>query len=123
MKRAVSMRRPTTWTSSPRRTTSTSGSSGILLRVAVMFRDCSLLRGDEIGCYRFDRTGQDRLGPAGQLGPGDLGGHLLRFLLAAAGARSHQLRTDPHLGVEALLVVRAFLGDVILRHPQRARGG
>src|SRR5665647_2915692 len=97
MKRAVSMRRPTTWSSSPRRTTSTSGSSGIPLRVAVMLRDCSLLRGAGIGSHRLDRAGQDRLGPAGQLGPGDLGGHLLRFLLAASRARSHQLRTDPCL--------------------------
>src|ERR1035437_6549870 len=105
MNRAVSMRRPTTWSARPRRTTSTSGSSGILTVDALV------------------RTGQNRLGPARQLGPGDLGGQLLRLFLAASRTPSPHLASNPHLGVEALPVVRALLGNVIFRHPQRARGG
>src|SRR5450759_648773 len=105
------MRRPTTWSCSPRRTTSTSGSSGILLRVVV------------VRSGRFDNTGKDGVGPAVQLGPGDRGRLLLGFLLAVPGARSHHFRADHRLGVKGLLVVGAFLGDAILRHSQRARGG
>src|ERR1019366_7205254 len=111
MKAAVSIRRPTTCSSSPRRTTSTSGSSGIPTVDGLVLILGELLRVVGVGARQVDRTGAERVGAAVQLGPGDLGGHLFRFLLAAPGARSHQLRPDHRLGMEALLVVRALLGD------------
>src|SRR4051812_2668746 len=106
-------RRPTTWSCSPRRTTSTSGSSGIRGVGGLGARG------------RRGRGGrrQGGLGAPAQLGPGDLGRLLLRLLLAAAHALAEHLVTDDRTGGEDLLVVGPLLGDAVLRDTERGRGG
>src|SRR6187200_160454 len=87
----ASIRRPTTKRSSPRRTTSTSGSSGIAHPVG---------------------------GPGVELLLDDLPRGLGRLLLGLLLAPSHALAIDrvgnPHAGDERLRVVRAALPDQVL---------
>src|SRR4051812_4005280 len=85
--------RPATHCSSPRRTTSTSGSSGTL----------SALRGQ---------------GP-----PRGLGGLLLGGLLRAAGALAVDGAGQQHRGGEGLRVVGAVVGDRVAGRPEPAAGG
>src|SRR3954470_7144792 len=107
---AAPRRRPTTWSCSPRRTTSTSGSSGI--------------RGvGGLGARGRGGPDQGGLGAPAQLGPGDLGGLLLRLLLAAADTLAENLVAHDRAGGEDLLVVGALLGDAVLRDAERGRGG
>src|SRR5690606_37787741 len=86
---------PATHFSRPRRTTSTSGSSGIPSALP-----CAVPGG-----------GPDRL-------PGRLRGLLLGLLLAAPLARAVGLPGDPHRGAEGLLVVRSALLDQVLGHAE-----
>src|SRR6478672_641400 len=102
-KAAESMRRPTTWSARPRRTTSTSGSSGIH------------------GSGRA--RGPGGLGAGTQLGPGALGGLLLGLLLAAPDPLAEGLLADDGPCGEDLLVVGALLGHAVLGHAEAGGGG
>src|SRR5260370_18004753 len=94
---AVSTVRPVIQFSRPRRTTSTSGSSGIGIGTLV-----------------------DHL-PDGR--PRGLGGLLLGLLLAPALTRAVGHATHPYRGAEGLLVVRAPLCHLVLGHAELLRCG
>src|SRR3954471_2669149 len=99
------MRRPTTCRSSPRRTTSTSGSSGTGLPGADLPRDC-------------DATADECL----DLAVGGLGGLLLGLLLGVAGAEAVALGADAHLCGEGLGVVGSGVLDDVLGHAETVLG-
>src|SRR5215472_2067641 len=105
----VSTVRPTTNCSSPRRTTSTSGSSGTDLG--------PVGRAVRVGGRRLARQ------TLGDGVPGCLSGLLLRFFLRPAFAFAVDLPADPNDGMEELLVVRPALIDVVFRDAKAQRRG
>src|SRR5919112_2943737 len=102
------IRRSSTCAARPRRTTSTSGSSGTCFRSP----NESALRGGVAG---------GRLGRQGP--PRQLCCLLLGLLLRAAVPRAQRAPPDDRRGGEELRVVRALLGDPVLGHAQVRRGG
>src|SRR5579875_3683062 len=126
--------RPTTCRSSPRRTISTSGSSGIVLTLAglvgvraVGTPAVPLPRVLPVPLVRWRRHGRSaRRARARRLAdqvPRRLGGLLLGFLLRASFALAVIATADPHRCAERLLVVRAAFLDVVLRHAEDLGSG
>src|SRR6478672_279504 len=97
-----SMRRPTTCASRPRRTTSTSGSSGT---------------------EGSGSAGRDVAVGGGDGDVGRLGGLLLGLLLGPAGAVPVEALADLDLGGEGLLVVGALVRDDVLGDAEGVLGG
>src|SRR5215207_2413181 len=102
--------RPAAQRSSPRRTTSTSGSSG----------SASPLRAGAVGAAGPTSVAGTVLGQLGpQSPPGGRRGLLLGLLLAAPPALAVVLAGHPRYGREQLLVVRTGLRDDVLRDAHR----
>ena len=101
---------PTTWAARPRRTTSTSGSSGTAVTAAASAAVGSsvLSSGCRCAAARSRRPRRPAARPPSCCG-------------RCRCRRSRRPTTA--LGVEDLLVVRALLGDDVLRHAERGGGG
>src|SRR5688572_7169015 len=104
--------RPATSRASPRRTTSTSGSSGTVLEG----------RGGRLGRFGGSQRGGLGLGVAQPL-PGHPGGGLLGLLLRPALALAPGRPLEHHVGVEAFGVVGAFVAHLVTGHLVEAAGG
>src|SRR6478609_9501658 len=111
--------RPSTWSARPRRTTSTSGSSGtarggsVRLELVGVALRAGLLLGADDGPLVGVADG----------GPGQGGGLLLGNLLGATGAGAEHVAPHGDLGLEPLGVLRAVLGDAVLGCAQGVAGG
>src|SRR5271169_5166282 len=117
--RTVSMARPETWCSRPRRTVSTSGSSGTRSALSRGTGRLSVVAVVVLVVLVVPRRGGLRVDRV----PGRLGRVLLGLLLGAALAGAQHAPADPDHGPERLLVVRPALLDLVVRHPEHVRRG
>src|SRR5580700_10636999 len=114
--RTVSMARPEMWCSRPRRTVSTSGSSGTRSAVSCGTGCLPVVSVVALVVLRPGGLRVDRV-------PGRLGRVLLGRLLGVALAGAEHAPADPDRGPERLLVVRPALLDLVVRHPEHAGRG
>src|SRR6476659_5827289 len=110
------MRRPTSWVLRPRRTTSTSGSSGTGPGGIGVIRGGRYRRGAVQRPIAVD-------GPAVQAGVGGGRGVLLSLFLRPTGAGTMRQPAQDHLGSKELRVVRTLLADPVLGHAEAAFRG
>src|SRR5512139_2348459 len=111
--------RPSTWSARPRRTTSTSGSSGTARGGSVRLE----LVGVALGARFLLGAGDRALVGVADGGPRERGGLLLGDLLGAPGPDTEHVTGDDDLRREPLGVLRAVLGDGVLGSPERVAGG
>src|SRR6516164_6807805 len=114
--RTVSMARPVTWCSRPRRTVSTSGSSGTGLPLPR--GSLSVAVGTRIGQFGWP-AGLRRGGFRADRVPGRRRCLLLGLLLGPALAGAELPPADPDHGPERLLVVGPALLDLVIGHSEQ----